>query len=213
MIRSACRLRAAFSLLALAFGAAAVTNGAARAETTAVPAYRMLQAAEPMTPPGSAGSDFSANAPSLVRTDTAGNDTRAVVAAPWVSDSGAMHCRACRSARERIGWFKPDRDHSRRRSGQWWARRHARHGGHPAYRENRHLFERSQLSDGGEGMVMARSQISLLAVLAVIASPLSSIAEVYPPFYGSGGGSGGVPLREAFPAIFRPTAEAAALAH
>jgi hypothetical protein len=65
MIRSVCRLRAAFSLLAFAFGAAAVANGAVRAETTAVPAYRMLQAAEPMTPPGSAGSDFSANAPSL----------------------------------------------------------------------------------------------------------------------------------------------------
>jgi hypothetical protein len=65
MIRLACRLRAAFSLLAFALSAAAVANGTVRAETTAVPAYRMLQAAETMTPPGSAGSDFSANAPSL----------------------------------------------------------------------------------------------------------------------------------------------------
>lgn len=65
MLRSACRLRAAFSLLAFALGAAAIPNGAVRAETTAVPAYRMLQAAESMTPPGNTGSDFSANAPSL----------------------------------------------------------------------------------------------------------------------------------------------------
>jgi hypothetical protein len=65
MIRSACRLRAAFSLLALAFGATAIADRSARAETTAVPAYRMLQVAEPMTPPGSSGSDFSGNAPVL----------------------------------------------------------------------------------------------------------------------------------------------------
>jgi hypothetical protein len=65
MIRSACRRRAAFSLLAVLFGAAAVADGSARAETVAVPAYRPLQAAEPMSPPGSAGSDFSANPPSL----------------------------------------------------------------------------------------------------------------------------------------------------
>lgn len=65
MIRSVCRLRAAFPLLALVFGATGVADGSARAETTVVPAYRMLQAAEPMTPPGNAGSDFSVNAPSL----------------------------------------------------------------------------------------------------------------------------------------------------
>jgi hypothetical protein len=65
MIRSACRLRAAFSLLAFAFGAAIVENGSARAENVDVPAYRLLQAAEPMAAPGSPGSDFSANSPSL----------------------------------------------------------------------------------------------------------------------------------------------------
>jgi hypothetical protein len=65
MIQSACRLRAVLSLLAFAFGAAVVANGSARAESVAVPAYRPLQAAEPMAAPGSAGSDFSANAPSL----------------------------------------------------------------------------------------------------------------------------------------------------
>ncbi len=65
MIRSARRLRAAFSLLAFAFSTANVANGPARAENVNVPAHRMLQAAEPMSAPGSAGSDFSANAPSL----------------------------------------------------------------------------------------------------------------------------------------------------
>lgn len=65
MLRSACRLRAAFSLLAVASSAAIGANGSARAESVAVPTYRPLQAAEPMTPPGNAGSDFSANGPSL----------------------------------------------------------------------------------------------------------------------------------------------------
>lgn len=65
MILSVCRLRAAFSLLAFALSTAILANGSARAERVAVPAYRALQAVEPMTPSGSAGSDFSANAPSL----------------------------------------------------------------------------------------------------------------------------------------------------
>jgi hypothetical protein len=64
MIRSACRFHAAFSLLAFA-AAANVANAPARAENIDVPAYRALQAAEPMAAPGSNGSDFSANAPSL----------------------------------------------------------------------------------------------------------------------------------------------------
>jgi hypothetical protein len=64
MIRSACRVPAAFSLLAFAL-AANVANAPARGENIDVPAYRTLQAAEPMVAPGSTGSDFSANAPSL----------------------------------------------------------------------------------------------------------------------------------------------------
>lgn len=38
---------------------------------------------------------------------------------------------------------------------------------------------------------MARSHVSLLAVLAVLATPLSSVAGVYAPPYGGGGGGGG----------------------
>jgi hypothetical protein len=64
MIRSACRFNAAFSLLAFAL-VANVANGPAQAENIDIPAYRALQAAEPMAAPGSTGSDFSANAPSL----------------------------------------------------------------------------------------------------------------------------------------------------
>lgn len=65
MIQSASRLPAVFSLLVFMFGAVAGMNGSVRAENVAVPAYRSLQAAESMAPPGNAGSDFSANAPLL----------------------------------------------------------------------------------------------------------------------------------------------------
>src|SRR6478752_6587551 len=64
-IRSACRLRAAFRLLAVALTSAILTHEAAQAREccpTCVPAASGNRAIGSM---GSAGSDFSANAPSL----------------------------------------------------------------------------------------------------------------------------------------------------
>lgn len=64
MIGSAYRFHAAFSLFALAL-VTNIVNSPSQAENIDVPAYRALQAAESMAAPGSTGTDFSANTPSL----------------------------------------------------------------------------------------------------------------------------------------------------
>lgn len=59
------RRRAAFPFLMLALTASAAAPAPARSQGIDVPGYRQLEAVEPMAGPGAAGTDFSANAPSL----------------------------------------------------------------------------------------------------------------------------------------------------
>ena len=193
MIRSACRFHAAFSLLAFAL-AVNVANGSARAENVDVPAYRALQAAEPMAAPGSTGSDFSANAPSL-----SGLTLLATIPTPSSPRRGYLIQAQCTAGlivvfdRE-AGGSNPTLIILAGAPVEWWTRRHAGYVRYAAHGKNRNLFERGRLSDGGEGMVMFPTRSSLfvfLSILATLASPLSGVAGVYAPSGGGGGGGGG----------------------
>jgi len=89
MNRSASRLRAAFSLVALAFGTGAVA-APAQSQAIDVPSYRRLEAAEPMAAPDLGGTDFSANAPSL-----AGLTLLATIPAPIAPRRGYLIQAQC----------------------------------------------------------------------------------------------------------------------